>query len=100
MAVLALLSSAMKRTITFLAVALSLACTMAPKAPAVAAGGGGATLRDPLAFDRANMNPNGKACDDFYDYTYGGWLATHDIPPEYTAYGVGTIVGEENRKVL
>src|SRR5438552_1696971 len=93
----------MKRTITFLAVALSLACTTAPQKPAVAAGGSGATLspaRDPLAFDRTNMNPNAKACDDFYDYTNGGWLATHDIPPEYTSFGVGTIVGEDNRKVL
>ena len=33
------------------------------------------------------MNPNAKACDDFYDYTNGGWLATHDIPPEYTSFG-------------
>jgi predicted metalloendopeptidase len=85
----------MKRAITFVAVALSLACTTAPapKAPV-------SVVRDPTAFDRANMDPKAKACDDFYEYTNGGWLATHDIPPEYTAYGVGTIVGEDNRRVL
>jgi predicted metalloendopeptidase len=85
----------MKRTIAFFAVALSLACTTAQQKTEVAAGGGWAT-----AFDRKNMNPNAKACDDFYEYTNGGWLAAHPIPPEYTAYGVGTIVGEDNRAVL
>jgi len=79
----------MKRTI-FVAIALSLACTTAQQQVA----------RDPLAFDRAIMNPSAKACDDFYEYTNGGWLAAHPIPPEYTAYGVGTIVTEDNRAVL
>ena len=84
----------MKR-ILFLALALSLACTTAQQQqPAAVA------KVDPLGFDRKIMDPNAKACDDFYEYTNGGWLASHPIPPEYTAYGVSTLVIDDNRTVL
>jgi len=81
----------MKRAF-FLALALSLACTATQQAPV--------SKPDPLAFDRKNMDPAAKACDDFFEYTNGGWLVAHPIPPEYTAYGVGTIVTEDNRAAL
>jgi len=84
----------MKRAL-LLATALFFACTAAQQPPAVAP-----AARDPRAFDRANMNASVKACDDFYEYTNGGWLARNEIPPEFTAWGVGTVVSEENRRVL
>jgi predicted metalloendopeptidase len=86
-----------------LAAALCFACTAAqqpaPVAPAPAAAAA-EPARDPLAFDRGNMNATVRACDDFYEYTNGGWLASNPIPPEFTAWGVGTRVTEDNRKVL
>src|SRR4029079_13470278 len=79
----------MKRTLALAAVALSLAVPLFAQQP-----------RDPLAFDRKNMNPTVKACDDFYEYTNGGWLASNPVPAAFTSYGVGTLVTEDNRKVL
>src|SRR4051795_9107940 len=79
----------MKPTLALLAVLLFLSAAADDK-PA----------RDPREFDRSNMNANVKACDDFYEYVNGGWLARNPIPPEYTGWGVGTLVTEDNRKVL
>jgi len=84
----------MKRHLALAAAAFSLAV------PLLAQQSSAPESHDPLAFDRKNMNPNVKACDDFYEYTNGAWLAANPVPPAFTAWGVGTIVTEDNRKVL
>jgi putative endopeptidase len=50
---------------------------------------------NPADFDRSC-----KACDDFYKFVNGGWLAAHPIPPAYPSWGVGNVVDEHNREVL
>ncbi len=62
---------------------------------AVAAGAQGAvkTPAEPAAapeihgIDPANLDPQAKACDDFYKFATGGWVAKHPIPPEQSRWG-------------
>ena len=54
----------------------------------------------PLEFDKANLDPSVNACTDFWRYSNGGWLVKNPIPPQYTAWGYGSMLAEENRKIL
>ncbi|HEX9982794.1 MAG TPA: M13 family metallopeptidase [Thermoanaerobaculia bacterium] len=50
-----------------------------------------------LTYDRTALDPATSACTDFYQYSNGGWLARNPIPPQYTSWGYGTMLNEENR---
>jgi len=50
--------------------------------------------------NKANFDPTCKACDDFYQFVNGGWIASHEIPAKYGAYGSLTAMSERNRDVL
>ena len=50
--------------------------------------------------NKANLDPKCKACDDFYQFANGGWIASHEIPAKYGAYGSLTAMSERNREVL
>jgi len=51
-------------------------------------------------FDTAGMDTKTAACDDFYQYANGGWLAANPIPPAYSAWGVANILNEKTRDTL
>jgi len=75
----------------WLGVALAAACTPGhPEAPATTSGVSG--------IDRAGMDPSVRPGDDFFGYANGGWIKTHDIPPDRAAYGTGAIVEELTSK--
>jgi len=70
-------------------VALVTACAPGhPEAPAAAA----------ASVDRAGMDPSVRPGDDFYAYANGGWIKTHEIPPDRASYGTGAIVQELTAK--
>src|SRR4051812_50169554 len=73
-------------------VALVTACAPGhPEAPAAPAGGG-------AGIDRAGMDPSVRPGDDFYAYANGGWIKTHEIPPDRASYGTGAILPELTAK--
>lgn len=39
-------------------------------------------------------------CDDFYQFSNGGWLATHPIPAEKGAYGAAQWIDQRNKDLL
>ncbi len=51
-------------------------------------------------FEVSNMDTKTAACEDFYQYANGGWLAANPIPAAYSAWGVGNLLDEKNREVL
>jgi predicted metalloendopeptidase len=75
-----------------LAVALAAACAPGhPEAPTAAAAGASGV-------DRAGMDPSARPGDDFFGYANGGWIKTHEIPPDRASYGTGAIVNEVTTK--
>lgn len=55
----------------------------------------------PRGFDPANMcTTTCKACDDFYMYANGGWIAKTEIPPAFSTWGITSPLGEKNRAVM
>ncbi len=55
----------------------------------------------PRGFDPANMcTTTCKACDDFYMYANGGWIAKNEIPPAFSTWGITSPIGEKNRAVV
>jgi putative endopeptidase len=48
--------------------------------------------------DLAGMDPSVSPGDDFFRYANGGWITTHEIPPDRSSYGTGTIVAELTAK--
>ncbi len=55
----------------------------------------------PRGFDPANMCATTcKACDDFYMYANGGWIAKTEIPPAFSTWGITSPLGEKNRAVM
>ena len=51
-------------------------------------------------FDPANMCTTCKACDDFYLYANGGWLAKNVIPPAFSSWGITSPLREKNVATL
>jgi putative endopeptidase len=50
-------------------------------------------------FDLASLDKNTPACNDFYQYANGGWLAANPIPAAYSSWGVANVLDEKNRDV-
>src|SRR2546430_15670946 len=50
--------------------------------------------------DPANRDTTCAACQDFYRYANGGWLARTTLPPEYASYGSFTELVERNNETL
>jgi putative endopeptidase len=98
----------MNRTISLAAALLLAACAASTPTPSQPPAVTTSTTTQAAAtpqsskyeFDRANLNPAISACDDFYEYTNGGWLAKNPIPPQYSAWGMLTGLQQENRQVL
>jgi putative endopeptidase len=48
--------------------------------------------------DVTGMDPSVSPGNDFYGYANGGWIKSHDIPPDRSSYGTGTMVAELTAK--
>src|SRR4029077_18183150 len=48
--------------------------------------------------DPADMDTNGKPCEDFYQYADGGWLKKNPIPAEYPSWGTFNELADRNRE--
>jgi putative endopeptidase len=51
-------------------------------------------------FDPANMSTTWQACDDFYQYANGGWIARNEIPPAFSTWGITSPLREKNIATL
>jgi predicted metalloendopeptidase len=40
-----------------------------------------------VSFDRSAMDPTADPCQDFYQYTCGGWRSSHPMPADKSRYG-------------
>ena len=55
----------------------------------------------PHGFDPANMcTTTCKACEDFYQYANGGWIAKNEIPPAFSTWGITSPLREKNIATL
>jgi putative endopeptidase len=55
----------------------------------------------PRGFDPANICATScKACDDFYQYANGGWIAKNEIPPAFSSWGIASPLREKNIATL
>jgi putative endopeptidase len=56
--------------------------------------------KPPRGFDPANMSTTWQACDDFYQYANGGWIAKNTIPPAFSTWGLTSPLREKNIATL
>ncbi len=50
--------------------------------------------------DLANLDPNTKPCQNFYQYANGGWLAHNPIPAAFPSWGIANELSERNRDTV
>ena len=50
--------------------------------------------------DLANLNPDVRPADDFYEYADGGWMASHPLTAEYARYGMFDLLRENAKTQL
>jgi putative endopeptidase len=51
-------------------------------------------------FDPANMCTTCIACEDFYQYANGGWIAKNEIPAAFSSWGITSPLREKNIATL
>jgi putative endopeptidase len=55
----------------------------------------------PRGFDPANLcTTTCKACEDFYQYANGGWIAKNEIPAAFSSWGITSPLREKNIAAL
>lgn len=54
----------------------------------------------PRGIDAANLDPNTKPGDNFYQYACGGWMANNPLPAEYSRFGTFDQLRENARTQL
>ena len=47
-----------------------------------------------------NLDPSIKPGDNFFMYANGGWIKKNPIPPAYSSWGIGNVVGDDLRERL
>ncbi len=52
------------------------------------------------SFDLSALDPSTPACQDFYQYTCGGWLKQNPIPADQSSWGRFNELAERNREKL
>ena len=81
----------MNRDATLLWAALLAACAQHPDAAAPAA-------PTTVGLDLAGIDPTVRPGDDFFAYANGGWLKSHDIPPDRSSFSRFSVVTELTSK--
>ena len=51
-------------------------------------------------FSRSNLDETCKPCDDFSQYTMGGWIKNHPIPAEYPSWSTSAELNNKNQEAL
>jgi putative endopeptidase len=69
-------------------------------AAALATAAGAAPPPQEKAVDTAHQDTTAAACQDFYQFANGGWLAKNPIPGDFPAWGTGVVVSERNRDAV
>jgi putative endopeptidase len=87
----------MKRLLAIVTL-LAAACATAPKKPVVFVPP--PPLIGPHGFDLAQIDRSVSPCDDFYQYSVGGWRTAHPLPATYSRFGRFEEVAERNRDTL
>ena len=60
-----------------------------------------AQQKAPRGFDPANMcTTTCNACEDFYQYANGGWIARNEIPAAFSSWGITSPLREKNIETL
>ena len=59
-----------------------------------------AAPKAPVSFDKAAMDLAANPCQDFYQYTCGGWRAKNPIPPDQSRWGRFNELSEYNLNLL
>jgi len=83
----------MKPNAHMLCLAVLAAC--APAKPEVRAS---SSASGSTGIDLAGMDTSVAPGNDFYGYANGGWIKSHEIPPDRSSYGTGTMVQELTAK--
>jgi putative endopeptidase len=52
------------------------------------------------AIDLSYMDTSAQACDNFYQFSNGGWLKKTEIPAAFSSWGAGAMLREKNNEAL
>src|SRR5437588_500382 len=77
---------------------LGTACAPATSGRAGATPVAATAAAPPADLDRDGIDPAVAPGDSFFGYANGGWLRSHDIPPDRASYGVGVMLVELTAK--
>jgi putative endopeptidase len=58
------------------------------------------TFAQSSGFDPSRMDRSVEACDDFFQFSNGGWMKTTEIPASQSSWGSFNMLAESNRDVL
>jgi putative endopeptidase len=100
-ALLCLLAYATLCSTTTVAATAPSAPATAPSAPATEASGGPlSALPDTPSLDTTAMDRTANPCQDFYQYSCGGWRTHNPIPPDQSGWSVYGKLYEDNQRFL
>jgi putative endopeptidase len=60
----------------------------------------GDTAKPDHGFDLANLDRSVKPCDDFYQFSSGGWMKNNPIPPDRSTWAVFSVLNASNEDAL
>ena len=73
---------------------------VADRRPSEAAGNSMDQKTEIHGFDVANLDKNAAACDNFFQFADGGWVAHNPVPPAFARWGTFEELAQKNQTVL